>query len=205
MEKKFKNTVSASVGYKIKKAREYVNMTQSEMSKKLGISRVSLSNIENEVQSINTETIIKIIDIVKEKCPNINYEYFFDKREHNITSLSVELGHSLGLSDGSIENIYKIMNYNACDIEFFEESQRPYLDLLNVFLANEYLLKFLITLNDLTANKAKFRKDFIDNDNRDFMHWRVENALKDLSNSLLKDIFKADNDDYDDIAKKLKF
>lgn len=207
MAEEFTSKVHASIGYKIRKVREYVNMTQSEMSKRLGISRVSLSNIENEVQSINVDTITKIIDIIKDKCPYINYEYFFDKREHNILCLSDELSHSLGFCDKAIENIYKIINYNpnlySYDIEFLNDISRPYFKLLNIFLANESLLKFLITLDDLTADNAKFRKEFLDEDNREFMYWRVENALKDLSKSLLKDIFKAYNDNHGDIVKEL--
>ena len=42
------------MGYKIREMRERLNMTQVELSIKSGVSRTTISNLENGVESVTT-------------------------------------------------------------------------------------------------------------------------------------------------------
>lgn len=49
------------MGYKIKERREYLRMSQEELSAKSGISRQTISSIENNPEkSVSTKTLEKI-------------------------------------------------------------------------------------------------------------------------------------------------
>jgi len=70
-----------NVGKKIKELRKEQNLTQEELSKKVGITRQTLSKLENGfIHKVSLQTFLKIIDI-------LNYEmeitekkpfYYFD-------------------------------------------------------------------------------------------------------------------------------
>ena len=49
------------MGYKIKETREAKNMTQEELAEKSGVSRTTISGLENEtVRATSTKTLVKI-------------------------------------------------------------------------------------------------------------------------------------------------
>lgn len=49
------------MGYKIKEAREKMRMTQAELAKKSGVSRTTISGLENgTARSTSTKTLLKI-------------------------------------------------------------------------------------------------------------------------------------------------
>ena len=49
------------MGYKIKEKREEVGMTQEELSEKSGISRTTISGLENgTVRATTTKTLVKL-------------------------------------------------------------------------------------------------------------------------------------------------
>ena len=51
------------VGYKIRECREEMNLTQSELAKLSGVSRTTISSLENGVdKTTTTETLIKIAE-----------------------------------------------------------------------------------------------------------------------------------------------
>ncbi len=49
------------MGYKIKEAREELKMTQEELAAKSGVSRTTISNLENgSTRATSTQTLLKI-------------------------------------------------------------------------------------------------------------------------------------------------
>lgn len=51
------------MGYKIREIREAKNMTQDELAKKSGVSRVTISMLENQIdRATSTKTLLKIAD-----------------------------------------------------------------------------------------------------------------------------------------------
>lgn len=63
------------MGFKIKEAREAMNMTQEELSKKSKVSRTTISGLESgSITVITTGTLIKIASALGKKVSEI----FFD-------------------------------------------------------------------------------------------------------------------------------
>lgn len=61
------------MGYKIREVRERLNMTQVELSIKSGVSRTTISNLENGAESVTTtRTLNKIADAL-----GVNVEELF--------------------------------------------------------------------------------------------------------------------------------
>ena len=51
------------MGYKIREIRKAKNMTQDELAKKSGVSRVTISMLENQIdRATSTKTLLKIAD-----------------------------------------------------------------------------------------------------------------------------------------------
>lgn len=64
------------MGYKIKEKREEVGMTQEELSEKSGISRTTISGLENgTVRATTTKTLVKLAKALNTTVDQI----FFDE------------------------------------------------------------------------------------------------------------------------------
>lgn len=51
------------MGYKIREIREQKNMTQEELAEKSGVSRVTISMLENQIdRATSTKTLLKIAE-----------------------------------------------------------------------------------------------------------------------------------------------
>ena len=60
------------MGYRIKEVREEKRMTQEELSAKSGISRTTISGLENEaVRSTSTKTLLKFAAALETTVDNI--------------------------------------------------------------------------------------------------------------------------------------
>lgn len=60
------------MGYRIKEVREEKRMTQEELSAKSGISRTTISSLENgTVRSTSTKTLLKIATALETTVDNI--------------------------------------------------------------------------------------------------------------------------------------
>ncbi len=69
-----------STGYKIKKIREFKNLTQEHLAKKLGISQSNYARIENEEIKVSDERltqIAEILEVSKETITNLDENVFF--------------------------------------------------------------------------------------------------------------------------------
>ena len=62
------------MGYKIREMREKVSMTQMELSRKSGVSRTTISNLENGVENVTTtKTLSKIATALGVKVEELFY------------------------------------------------------------------------------------------------------------------------------------
>lgn len=63
------------MGYKIRDRREYLRMSQEELSAKSGISRQTISSIENNPEkSVSTKTLEKIASALDTTVGNLFFE-----------------------------------------------------------------------------------------------------------------------------------
>ena len=60
---------------RIKVIRAELNLTQEELSKKIGISRVTLNKIENGKIAPNGETIVRIVRALKRPANEIFFDF----------------------------------------------------------------------------------------------------------------------------------
>lgn len=62
MSKKIDTGGEINVGYKIRERREMLKMTQEELAQKSGVSRQTISNIENNAEyNMSTKTLQEIV------------------------------------------------------------------------------------------------------------------------------------------------
>lgn len=104
------NDINKKIGENIKKYRQFNNMTQEELSKKLEIAPNTLSNYENGNREPNSDIISKIADIF-----NISIDELYG-RKYNINepiSIAASTKDGIDLSDICEEDKKTIMNiYN---------------------------------------------------------------------------------------------
>ena len=68
----YQKTGGAEMEYKIREFREELHMSQQELAEKSGVSRATLSGLENgKIEVTTTETLIKIATALEKKVSDI--------------------------------------------------------------------------------------------------------------------------------------
>lgn len=87
-----------SVGFKIKQLRERKNLSQPELSEKLGISPAALSNIENDkTQKIDFQLMDKVCKEFK-----VGFDYFI--KPSRVNKVNKAENCNIGCENGTINN-----------------------------------------------------------------------------------------------------
>jgi len=97
------------LGRNIKQERTFQNMTQEQLSEKVGISAVFLSQIENSRKIPSLETVYKIASSL-----GVTMEYIFKDDYVSIPNIDQRIEVLLrGKSESEKQTLFDIMNYIA--------------------------------------------------------------------------------------------
>lgn len=101
-----------SVGSRIKERREQLHMTQTELAKRIGVTKGAIGNYESDISKPRENILVKLFDVLKVD-PNYLYQDSFPKEKSPPLNEDGELKNELFkiVEQLSAEQITELISY----------------------------------------------------------------------------------------------
>lgn len=164
------------------------HLSYTTIAKHTGYTRQSITDYFSGNTHINLDFTQKYFCFLNDLAPahNLNFEYFINPQCNIKTKTSDDLLSNLGISQNAINNIVKIISsknekYIIDLFDFDDDKKYNYkrLFVLNALLESENLERFLDSAINLYNDTSKQTEI-------EYLQWRLNNALKDVSLDIAK-------------------
>lgn len=129
-----------TIGGRIKQYRENLNMTQSDLAKKMHIKRELVSMWETGGRDVKTANIIMLAKIFNISC---------DELLTGVKAEQVDISRSTGLSSKAIEKLISFNNLEFENTDPYHTDEYNLIDVINYLLEHEYFSVFVKHLSQI--------------------------------------------------------